>query len=299
MVHEFIPRMRNSVRVRTRLTAPRDAWGYRRTFSSDLAEGIARERRSNVCVVVHLYHVDLWPEIFSYLRRLPPSAAEVFVTTPPGHLAAASKAVGADVRARMIATPNRGRDVLPFIQTARLLHAAGYVSVLKVHSKKSVHHPAAAGWLGRLLDQLLPAEEAQVNAVLHALMDERTGVIGPEDSYHAASHMLSENRRLIHRVIDDAYGREAARVIMGNRLSDLGFFAGTMFWARLDALASLLTVPPSSFAYDRGQGDATMAHALERLFTFVPAIDGRAIYTLGPSGLRPLPSQSGTTTLRP
>ncbi|GAA2168234.1 rhamnan synthesis F family protein [Humibacillus xanthopallidus] len=292
-------RVRRSVRLRTRLRDQRDWWAYRRTFTQSLARDIDQRRESDNCVVVHLYHVHLWPEISSHIRRLPDSALDVFITTPPEHLAAARAAVGADFRARLISVPNRGRDVLPFIKTARILEMAGYSAVLKLHSKESVHHPDAAGWFGRLLDQLLPADEALTEEVLKTLAVKGTGVIGPQDSYYPSRHYLSRNRDLIAELVGELYGPSRGTSIMDVRLPSLGYFAGTMFWARLDAISSVLSVAPQRFVGEGGQVDATMAHALERLFTFVPQIEGRSVYTMGQRGLRrvmvPGPPHAGRT----
>lgn len=278
-------RIRSALRLRSRLRVRQDAWTYRRTFTGELTREVANARRSEVAVVLHLYHLDLWPEIRSYLSRLPPADVDYFVTTTPDRLTSVREMVGADIRARVIPVPNRGRDVLPFVKTAQMLQSAGYTSVLKVHSKKSVHHPDSEGWLGEMLDELLPTDPARRGTVLTTLTDGQTGIIGPEASYYPSSYFLSGNRRLVHDLIRDLEGRHAAATIMNDRLPELGFFAGTMFWARLDAVSDLLEISPLRFPDEGGQSDATMAHAVERLFTFLPQLASRRIYTVGRSGL--------------
>jgi lipopolysaccharide biosynthesis protein len=77
------------------------------------------------------------------------------------------------------------------------------------------------------------------------------------------------------RVLRRVRPGEASRLA---RPSELGFFAGTMFWARLPAIRDCLDVPTRWFQLESGQIDGTMAHALERLFCVVPELDGRAVF---------------------
>lgn len=80
-------------------------------------------------------------------------------------------------------------------------------------------------------------------------------------------------------------GPQAERI-----LDDLqyGFFAGTMFWARLDSFDTMFRCNFSLLAYDieRGQTNGTFPHALERLFSLVPILEGRVLYEISSAGLR-------------
>ena len=56
----------------------------------------------------------------------------------------------------------------------------------------------------------------------------------------------------------------------------LDFFAGTMFWLRPELLELLkpLNLSLADFPDETGQADATLQHALERLFGALPAVAG-------------------------
>jgi len=63
---------------------------------------------------------------------------------------------------------------------------------------------------------------------------------------------------------------DAPRTVAGN------FAAGTMFWARLAALAPLATLPDAALDFEReaGQVDGTLHHAYERVIALVAVNEG-------------------------
>jgi hypothetical protein len=60
-----------------------------------------------------------------------------------------------------------------------------------------------------------------------------------------------------------------------------------MFWARLDAIKPILDrkLKVSRFDSEKGQIDATFAHAIERVFCLVPQIEKKNLYEIGPRGV--------------
>ena len=236
---------------------------------------------SDTAAVVHLHYPEVWPALADRLELLGDDV-DVYVTMTDAAWAERGAVLARCPRARVIRTPNVGRDVLPFIRVAAGLRRAGYTAVLKLHGKRSVHADDGAEFLDACLTELLPSPAGAAEC-RRLVASGEVAVVGPESRlYPLAIHVwwnIDDLRWFFRRARPDAVGRLDSP-------SELSFFAGTMFWARLDAIADCLDVPTRRFAVENAQVDGTMAHALERLFGIVPEVDGEAIGVSGPAGQR-------------
>jgi len=79
------------------------------------------------------------------------------------------------------------------------------------------------------------------------------------------------------KILSTTYDSQTAYQVLQLERNEHGFFAGTMFWARLDSLRPILSKnwAPSNFEKENGQIDGTFAHAMERVFSLVPQIEGK------------------------
>jgi lipopolysaccharide biosynthesis protein len=248
---------------------------------------------ADTAVIVHLYYPDVWPVIRESLIRLQDVPSDLFITLPTQqrHLAATIKADFAG--ASIFEVPNRGRDVAPFLYVASRVIGLRYEYVLKVHSKKSVHRDALHGWLQDILTTLLPAERDAHTSIMETLRRPDTGLIGPKDQYFTLPFHYEDNRNHLRRILAVACSEAHARKV-DQHVSDYGYFAGTMFWARMDAIASIVRQDFRSgdFEEERGQIDSTLAHGLERAFSLVPEINHRSMYEIGPKGIERIEYQT-------
>lgn len=261
------------------------------------ARGISelrKQRAADLATVVHLYYPDLWPVLTSHLRELSVMPFDLFVSVS-GHGAEAVQAIRTDFpTARIVSVPNRGRDLAPFVSLARPLRAMGYEFVLKLHSKKSRHRPLGRGWLQEIVANLVPQSYEVQKAILSTLRRSDTGLIGARRQYFALPVNYRPNRRHLLRVLASATSRAHAQVIDDHRW-DYGFFAGTMFWARLDAIQPVLDqrFKPRDFDPERGQIDGTLAHGLERALSLVPELNGRVMYEVSAEAIAPVEYGAG------
>lgn len=240
---------------------------------SIVARRFARaEPTSDLAVVVHVFYLDVWPSISNALSRLS-APYDLFLTV--SSLKALRSLSSSPNLTAIAAVPNVGRDVLPFISVSQQLLRLGYTSVLKLHTKKSTHFAGGVEWRESMLSSLLPSQEA-IDRTLALLSKPETGVVGPSDYYYRADAGGDETMRLMAERLFQLRPDIALETM--RNLKDYGFFAGTMFWARLDALRDLLPASPRDFSPERGQIDGTTAHAFERLLTLLPAIDQRVNY---------------------
>lgn len=227
------------------------------------AYGIKRTRNTNLAVVIHLYYTETWPKIFEKLKVLDATDIpyDIFISINIKDIDFKEEILKYKPEAFIKIVPNRGRDVLPFMIVAQRLKTAGYKYVLKIHSKKSLHRSDGKDWFDGVINNLLPNKDV-VKSVVDSL-DSGTPMIGP------AGHLVSLDRHM------GSNGGHLSSIFNKldinpdfNKPEKYCYFAGTMFWARIDALETLIDLhfTPEDFESEEGQIDGTMAHAVERAF---------------------------------
>lgn len=249
---------------------------------------IYRAPQTKLAVVVHAFYAEEWPYLQRQLSALGDVAYDLFVT-----INQENKQLATDIKkyksdAHTYVVPNRGRDVLPFVWLGRRLEEVGYTYVLKLHTKKSQHRSDGKHWLQDLVGNLLP-NESVVTKVLDRL-EKGAALIGPTGHYVSLDRYMGANAHMLQQLLTSTSGAAKAKEIL-SQPSDYGYFAGTMFWARLDALKPLLDLHllPEDFDPERRQIDATLAHATERLLSLLPIIQEKTIYQVDAQGLQPCP----------
>lgn len=232
-------------------------------------------RRARIAAVVHIYYPDLWDEIADTLSNLP-EACDLFVSCPFRLLPALRRTIVERFpTATVFGVQNLGRDVLPFLLWLRAAGPDAYTYVLKLHGKKSVHiidsgkTPFGGGdaWRRAAFDGLV-ADRAHAQRVLDALdAAPSIGLVAPAGQLYDQVRWECATGDLVATVLDRL---GIVRNLQG------GFPAGTMFWARVSALARFATLGEALLDFEReaGQVDGTLHHAYERLFALVAEHDG-------------------------
>lgn len=249
------------------------------------------ERTSDIAVVVHVYYKENLPLFKRKLKNMN-RPYDLFITLPVDKVDYQDEIKNSFPEATVLIVPNRGRDVLPFIKTAQILNERGYVSVLKFHSKKSVHRNDGQDWLEGMLDCLLPDKKEVLTDIFNTLALPDTAMIGPGNVYYPLTINFPANGMHMTNIARRIYGRRKAYDYLQVHRKDFGFFGGTMFWVRLDAIESLFNSVSIDFELEAGQIDGTFAHALERMFCVVPEIEKRHIYEVLPNSLAERPYAS-------
>lgn len=223
-----------------------------------------------IAAMVHMFHADLAGEFASLLGHLP-GGSEVLVTTDTEAKRDEILAAFADWRGgfEVRLVPNRGRDMAPKL-CAFTDRYHEFDLVLFLHSKKTDHSAMAAGWRDVLLGGLC-GSTAVVNSILALFeADPTLGLVFPQHHepirpYTGWEYNFSAAQKLARR--------------MGVRLRRSGlleFPSGSMFWARPAAFKPILDLglTPQDFPEEAGQTDATVAHAIERLFGLAAELAG-------------------------
>ena len=216
-----------------------------------------------VAVIIHAFYPELLEEILPRLRAAG-LARHLFVTCTSEALAAVRAQVAEHgvTDASIVPVRNHGRDVAPFLRVATGLGPSRHPLLLKLHTKRSRHRKDGDRWREQLYANLLDPKRAEAaRAALCASTG--FGLLGPEGSvvtmkcYHGSN--IERVRELAQRMgvasLDERYD---------------SFIAGTMFYARTDAILPLLRleIREDDFEPECGQIDGTLAHAIERAFSY-------------------------------
>ncbi len=255
---------------------------------------VHRASTTKLAVIAHLYYTESWDLFKRHLRYLDGISFDLFVTMPTNNLPFADEIKKSYPNAYIIEVPNKGRDVLPFIKAAGVVKNSGYTYVLKIHSKKSTHRTDGSDWLQDILNCLLPIKAEVYKSLFDVLDDPKTGIVGPKDQYYPLTVNFEANGEHMRLTLNKLFGRSKCYDALQLKRKKYGFFAGTMFWARFDAIELLLNQQyrAKDFETESGQLDGTFAHALERLFGLVAEVNKKKLYEIGPAGVEKIGYES-------
>jgi lipopolysaccharide biosynthesis protein len=258
-----------------------------------VARTILRHKTTNnnqIAVILHLYYTDMWPYFRDKLRQLDGQGFDLYVSVAYGKESVAEEIKKTYPDVCVYGTPNHGRDVLPFLQTLQTISTEKYAYVLKLHSKKSKHRDDGNTWFTSIIEHLIPSEKIGIETLMKILQKDDTGIIGPAGEYMTLPVNYEGNKFYVRRLLGKLTSRKMVEEVDANRF-DYGFFAGTMFWARLDAIEPALHIRRriDDFALERGQIDGTVAHAYERIFCLLPELQGRSMYEIGGNQVQQIP----------
>jgi hypothetical protein len=216
-----------------------------------------------VGAIIHVFYPELMPEIRGYLENIP-GRTDVYISTDSEAKRAVLEQAMAgwprgSVEVRI--APNRGRDIAPKLITFRDIYDRHPV-VLHLHSKKSPHDSILRLWRYFLYETLIGSPRAVSDILAAFALAPRLGFVAPQHYFPLKAGIVwSENL-----VRASALAERMGMAI--NERAPLDFPAGSMFWARSDALRPLLDLGLSAddFPAESGQEDFTLAHAIERLY---------------------------------
>jgi len=215
------------------------------------------KKESPIAIVLHLHYIEVWPEICELIKKSFDNVEfDLFVT---GTTLEALSLVNNDFpKANLLLVENRGRDIFPFIRILKSIIDLGYVTVCKIHSKRSLYRNDGEVIRSELFQSLLGSREIIRSFIADFENDDKLGMIVPK------KYLLE------HNDINMTYDREIVRNLskfLGIRFKYDVFPAGSMFWFKPESLKELLRLySGSEFDIESGLADGTTAHGIERLF---------------------------------
>lgn len=224
-----------------------------------------RELGGRLAIVLHIYYLDIAERLLSQLRWLASSDRfALWVTVPSGKRADVEALLSRyGLAAQVRDYPNTGMDVLPFLRVLPELAETGYSTVVKLHTKRGTDE-ASAVWGAALLNDMCrqPVLEA-IERAFEQYADLDLAGLGP--FYLSAKRLRLSNEQLVTALVRDL------PVLPDAPPADWGFFAGTVFGARLERLLPLARWAqenPHYFAAAYAP-DGLYEHAFERVFGLV------------------------------
>lgn len=218
-----------------------------------------------VGIMAHMFYPDLVDEFAQDLANMPlPYDLLVSVVDEQAAVQVRGRLTGLPRLSRLVVrvVPNRGRDIAPLL-VAFAEEVMQLDLVCHVHTKKSLYTGSEqSSWRRYLMSSLFgsPQRLAWIFGMFQA--EPRLGMVYPE-SYPGVPLWA-------HTWLSNAQACEQLAARLGfaiDRGSYLDFPAGSMFWARVDAIRPLyaLGLALEEFPEEHGQVDGTLQHAIERL----------------------------------
>jgi lipopolysaccharide biosynthesis protein len=229
--------------------------------------------------VVHYYYRDSWEMMRAQLKHVS-HLLDIYFTTPDEKREEAEREIRPLFpEAKIISRPNGGMDIGPFLSVLPELKARGYTHVCKLHTK-DVKDQVSRLWFSWMIRALIGNEDAVKTVRQAFLEDQRVTSIGVAGLFLSARRSMFGNLSTVESLYQRVYGTDLP-------LDDWGFFAGTMFWSRLDRL---LPVAEEALGmtelFDKACGDdGHLVHALERVMGCVWNHDQLQVGLLHPTRL--------------
>lgn len=215
--------------------------------------------------MLHLFYLDLMPEIVEYLSHIP-SGFDLFISTDTNEKRATARAhpiahLAEHTVIRVV--PNRGRDIAPKLVTF-VEEYKNYDILLFIHSKQSLFNSELASWRKVIFDQLLGSTKVIENTLGLFNTFPKLGMVAPN---HFEPILFAVNWGPNWEGSNQLAKRMGIEL---KRSAPLDFPSGSMFWARPQALLPLINLNFSyeDFEPENGQTDGALGHQIERLFYF-------------------------------
>lgn len=234
--------------------------------------GKNKNTTQNIGVHLHLFYEDQADEFIRYLQNIKCEFSLYITITNEKSADNITKAFfGAlkNAKIEVISTPNQGRDIGPMLVGVgkKLLK---HELFCHIHSKRSLHNINKSDWRRQLVTNLL-GSPSLVNNVFQTFKENpHLGLLYPE--YH-----FSLDGQISWGTNFDISTKLAKKLNLNISKDKLKLFpAGSMFWARTNALKKMLAhdFTWNDFPAEAGQVDGTLAHAVERLI-------GEIVYAAG------------------
>jgi len=234
-----------------------------------IATVLSRGLKMKILVHLHLYYIDMLPEMLDYLRSLEGRDYDLCVTVVKEDTELREKLLAFKPETKILTVENRGYDLAPFLSVLHDVDLDKYDYLIKLHTKRDLPRPAylpdgkftGSEWRECLMGFL---KNKQAFDRTMEIMEKKPDI-----------GMLSHWKLIINAGKEDREANRRAEGIMqkiGLQPQQKLFVAGTMFICRAELMKPLLKLNYAVNDFDVPAADhsgGTLAHALERVLGWI------------------------------
>lgn len=215
-------------------------------------------------LIWHLYHVDMFDEIQEELKNCVDLFDIYISVTLDCSIKDIQKIIVTYPEARIFLFENRGRDILPFLNIFKKIEPMGYMSICKIHTKKSIYQHSGKDWGKTLRTELFNAKEKIVDSF------SKKNNIG---AFVARNNISTMHKYLDANLENVEY---VSKLLNIPHIKDFCFPVGTMFWCRAEVLQQLVNtnLEEKYFTLEGDSLDGHIEHAVERIIGLLIASNG-------------------------
>lgn len=234
-----------------------------------------------IAIHIHVFYVDVFEEICNYIKQFSFNY-HLYISTPENNLTDINNCLEQHkiLAKKIVKTPNRGRDVAPFIIEFGP-DMLNYDVALHLHTKKTKQNASLGKiWLPHILNCLIK-DEIYVNAVFDIFRYlPKVGVIAPQ-LLNELVPIYNWGKNYNNTI---NFLKDLKIVTAAINKNEVQFPAGTMFWFIPKALEKLLTlnINYQSFPKEPISGDGSLAHVIERSIYYIAKSSGFEYQTVSP-----------------
>ena len=212
-------------------------------------------KKSDHALIIHLYYLDMFDEMCKEIE----CSSEIFDIYISINLNVTIEEINNIIsvypNVNIFLFENRGRDVLPFLKIFKYIYKLGYLSVCKVHSKKSLHNDSGKEWGIHLRKRLFDSADKIISTLNNSL--EMGGYVAKNNLVHS-SIGIGVNESNILKVV---------RLLNIDFSNDFYFPYGTMFWCKVESIRQLAlnSLDSKYFPIEEGLTDGNIEHGIERV----------------------------------
>ena len=235
-----------------------------------------------ILIQIHIYYIDLLAEVVNKTNNIPLSF-DLYITTNDeekkiyieNYLKSNTKANKYEV----LITPNKGRDVVPFL-IQLYDNFRNYKYFCHIHTKKHLNMvDLGNNWRSYLYENLLGSE----NIISQILSDFENhndlGLIFPKHFSPIIQYVYKtrhSNTKHLNKLLRLLFPKR--RLLINDALN---FPSGNMFWARISAIYQIFNKKIIKFTpKEKGQIDGTILHGIERFWPFLIKLNGFCYKTI-------------------
>ncbi|WP_299323365.1 rhamnan synthesis F family protein [Parasphingopyxis sp.] len=242
-------------------------WMHARSrIVEQLAEApTAKDAAPDFAVHMHAYYVGSLAQDLESYRALQDTSRLVFTTDTDSKAARIQEiadSAGLDPEIRVV--PNRGRDILPFMELIDSEPSLADAAIwCHLHQKQSIGSASGGAQWHRFLMEILLGDQNNVSSALGEITDRATGLVTAMDphivGWEASRRQLPLLETLLGRPLPD---------------SPVMFPVGNMFWTKTSVVRRMNALFGDDYGWPNEPipNDGTIYHAIERLWPAVTVL---------------------------